>query len=164
MPVYNHKCDKCNYEFKFTLGVNSWCPLCINDTEQKLYQILLPLYSTIEFQFKQDWCKNIESNRHLPFDFCISENKIIIELDGPQHFRQIMEWKTPEEQQKQDLYKEKCANDNGYSTIRLLQEDVANDTNNWLLKFQNAIQYIIDDPDVIHNIYICRNNEYDNYL
>lgn len=40
----------------------------------------------IKSQYKMDWCKNI---KHLPFDFVLSERKIIIELDGPQHFRQV---------------------------------------------------------------------------
>ena len=35
--------------------------------------------------------------------------KIIIELDGPQHFIQIMNWKSPEETRKGDIYKMKCA-------------------------------------------------------
>lgn len=30
-----------------------------------------------------DWCKNI---RCLPFDFCIEDLKLIIELDDRQHF------------------------------------------------------------------------------
>ena len=64
---------------------------------------------------------------HLPFDFCIEELKIILELDGRQHFEQVMNWKTPEEQYENDKYKEKCANENGYSIIRLLQEDVFNE-------------------------------------
>ena len=120
-----------------------------------------PIFPSLLTQFKQEWCKRIQ---YLPFDFCIPELKIIIELDGAQHFRQVSNWSSPEEQFDNDLYKEKCANENGYSTIRLLQEDVANDTNNWLIKLQNSIQSITDDSDVIHNIYISSNNEYDNYL
>jgi very-short-patch-repair endonuclease len=161
---YWFDCNKCNNEFSNTLGnINSgtWCPFCINKTETKLYEIMKPIFPSLLTQFKQEWCKRIQ---YLPFDFCIPELKIIIELDGAQHFRQVSNWSSPEEQFDNDLYKEKCANENGYSTIRLLQEDVANDTNNWLIKLQNSIQSITDDSDVIHNIYISSNNEYDNYL
>ena len=31
------------------------------------------------YQFKVEWCKN---KTYIPYDFCISEYKIIIELDG----------------------------------------------------------------------------------
>ena len=80
-------------------------------------------YVNIVKGFRTNWCKN--SNGHiLPYDFCIEENNIIIELDGAQHFRQVRNWKSPEEQFENDKYKEKCANENSYSVIRLLQEDV----------------------------------------
>jgi hypothetical protein len=164
---YWFDCNICNNEFETnisSISVGGWCPICVNKTELKIYNILLQTYPNIKFQVKEDWCKNKDSNWLLPFDFCIPELHIIIELDGPQHFTQIMNWKSPEEQQKTDLYKEKCANDNGYSTIRLLQENVANNTNDWFIKLQNAIQSIINEPNVIHNIYVSENNEYNNYL
>ena len=100
------------------------CPHCINKTEHKLFEILKTRYPTVKRQFKAEWCKQ---KRCLPFDFVIEEHKIIIELDGPQHFTQVANWRSPELQQQQDLFKTKCANDNGYSVIRVLQTDVAND-------------------------------------
>jgi very-short-patch-repair endonuclease len=107
------------------------------------------------------WCKNIKC---LPFDFCLPDLKIIIELDGRQHFKQVRNWTGPQEQFKKDKYKEQCANDNNYSTIRLLQEDVWNDSNDWFIKLKNAIVDIINSTEEIQNIYICSNNAYDNYL
>jgi very-short-patch-repair endonuclease len=77
-------------------------------------------------QAKFDWCRNDESRRCLPFDFLIEEYKIFIELDGPQHFTQVSNWRSPEEQQRIDKYKMECANHHGYSIIRVLQEDVLN--------------------------------------
>jgi very-short-patch-repair endonuclease len=163
---YLFNCEICNYEFESSLSniskiKGTWCPHCVNKTETKLYKILLSLFPSIVRQFKEEWCKRVS---YLPFDFCIPEHKIIIELDGRQHFEQVMDWKTPEEQQETDRYKEKCANDNGYSTIRLLQTDVINDAFDWLTKIQTAIQEIISDDSVIHNIYICENNEYDDFI
>jgi very-short-patch-repair endonuclease len=70
--------------------------------------------------------------RHLPYDFVLSEDKIIIELDGLQHFEQVSNWQSPEETHLNDVYKMKCANENGYSVIRLLQTDVFYDTYDWL--------------------------------
>jgi len=88
-----------------------------------------------------------------------------MELDGAHHFEQVSNWKSPEENHKRDVYKEKCANDNGYSIIRILQEYVADDKNNWLVELQNAIQTIQNEPDVLHNIYISNDNyDYNTYL
>jgi very-short-patch-repair endonuclease len=133
------------------------CPFCIKKTESKLYEKIQPLYPTIIQQFKQDWCKKI---RYLPFDFCIPEYKIIIELDGPQHFQQISNWSSPEEQFENDKYKEQCANDNGYSVIRLLQEDVFYDTYDWVKEVCDAIEEI-KNGDEVANVYLCKNGEYD---
>ena len=151
-----------NFDAALSHIVNGrWCPYCKNKTEQKLFDALKPIYPTLVTQFKQDWCKNVKC---LPFDFCIPEHNIIIELDGRQHFIQVSNWTSPEETFENDLFKEKCANDNGYSVIRLLQEDVFGDTYNWLRKLQTEIENIINDNTIIHNIYICENGEYDKFI
>ena len=97
--------------------------------------------------------------RHLPFDFVLLDKKIIIELDGIQHFKQVLNWTTPEEQQLTDFYKMKCANKNGFSIIRLLQDDVLKDKFDWLTELKQHINTIND----VSNIFICRNNEYSTY-
>ena len=139
--------------------LGSGCPICIHKTEAKLYENLLQLYPTIINQFRVLWCKN---KKQLPYDFVINEYKIIIELDGPQHFKQIMNWSSPEEQFENDKYKEKCANDNGYSVIRLLQEDVFNDTYDWVKELCETIEEIKNDDEVV-NVYLCKNGEYDDF-
>jgi very-short-patch-repair endonuclease len=98
----------------------------------------------------------------LPFDFILEELKIIIELDGPQHFKQIMNWKSPEETRSGDIYKMKCANDNGFSVIRILQEDVYNDKYEWLSQLVVSIKKIVEE-NIVQNIYLCKNNEYDQF-
>jgi very-short-patch-repair endonuclease len=138
------------------------CPYCKNKTEFILYEYLQKLYE-ITTQFKKDWCKNNNTNKYLPFDFCIENLKIIIELDGRQHFEQVMNWKTPEEQSETDIYKQKCANENEYSIIRLLQEDVFNDNYNWKTELINNIEKIKKD-NIIQNIYMCKNSEYENFI
>jgi very-short-patch-repair endonuclease len=132
---------------------------CKNKTEIKLYEHLLQKYPTLITQFKQEWCKNI---RHLPFDFCIPENKIIIELDGRQHFQQVSNWPSPEEQFENDKYKEKCANDNNYSVIRLIQEDVIDDSYDWVKELCDAIEEIKNGDEIV-NVYLCKNGEYDTF-
>jgi predicted house-cleaning noncanonical NTP pyrophosphatase (MazG superfamily) len=58
-----------------------------------------------------------------------------------------------------DKYKEDCANNNEYSIIRILQDDVYNDRFEWLNELDENIQKIINDKQ-IQNIYICKMNEY----
>jgi len=141
---------------------NKWCPICVNKTEKKLYEQLLKIYPNLISQFRADWCKNPITTRFLPFDFVLEKQKVIIELDGPQHFVQISNWKTPEEQFDNDQYKEKCANENGYSVIRIIQEDVWNDTYNWLNELNQHICKITSEI-TIQNIYMCKNNEYNDF-
>ena len=100
------------------------CPHCINKTEFKFLQMLKEVYPTVQHQFKAEWCKR---KKCLPFDFVIEDKKIIIELDGEQHHKQVANWTPPDVQQEVDAYKTKMANENGYSVIRVSTEDVMND-------------------------------------
>lgn len=159
---FEFDCNVCNKIFScqlsdVTKGV--WCSFCVNKTEQILFEKLSFIYSSIKRQYKVDWCKN---KKHLPFDFVIEERKIIIELDGKQHFEQIGKWLSPEETRKNDLYKTKCANEKGFSIIRILQKDVYKDKYNWLNELCENIEKITID-NVVQNIYMCKNNEYKNF-
>ena len=137
---------------------NRGCPLCINKTEGKLYKILKKKYTSLISQFSPIW---IGKKR---FDFCIPENNIIIELDGPQHFIQVSNWPSPEEQVLNDKEKEKLANENNYCIIRLLQEDVFYDTYNWFDELLENIKILINKKPIIQNIYMDKNNEYKHFL
>ena len=90
-------------------------------TERKFYDLLRETYgSGVKPQQTFEWCKN---KNLLPFDFCIEEFKIIIELDGLQHFKQVSNWQSPETIQSTDKYKMRLANKHGYSVIRIFQPD-----------------------------------------
>jgi very-short-patch-repair endonuclease len=170
--VFKHSGNKywfnCKYghEFESVLSnitsLDRGCPICVNKTEKKLYEQLLQSYPNIISQFRADWCKSQITGHILPFDLVLEEQKIIIELDGRQHFIQVMNWKTPEEQFENDQYKEKCANENGYSIIRIIQEDVWNDRYDW---FDDLIQNIIKitSEHTIQNIYMGKKNEYKHF-
>lgn len=137
-------CKK-NHSFNAALymisGRNTWCPLCKNKTEMELYEWLKLKYK-INYQARYKWCKSLKTNRYLPFDFVIEELKIIIELDGPQHFIQISNWQSPDIIQKRDIYKEECAIKNGYKIIRILQEDIYYNRINWKKILQQKIEDI----------------------
>ncbi|AHA45956.1 restriction endonuclease [Insectomime virus] len=113
----------------YSVSSGTWCPVCKNKTETKLFSFLEKHFKDPIHQFKVSWCKNPETNNFLPFDFCVS--KTIIELDGAQHYKQVSNWQSPELIQKSDRYKEEQAIKNGYSVLRILQEDVWNDKIDW---------------------------------
>ena len=163
--VFHFDCDVCNKVFKTQLSAVTngiWCPFCVNKTEQILFDKLKEKYDTLERQFRIEWCKNAKSNRYFPFDFVIEEKKIIIELDGKQHFEQIGNWQSPEETRINDLYKMKCATENGFSLIRILQKDVYYNKYDWLNELINNIEKITNENSV-QNIYMCKNNEYKDF-
>jgi len=136
------------------------CPNCLYKTEQKLYDKISFHYPFIIRQLRVEWCKNI---KYLPFDFFIPSSNIIIELDGIQHREQVGNWNSPKEIMERDKYKQKSANENGYSVIRILQEDVLLDKYDWLTKLLESIQYIMDSKTII-NLYLHNQNEYDTFI
>jgi very-short-patch-repair endonuclease len=162
---YKFDCDKCNNPFEtqisdITNGI--WCPHCVNKTEEILFNKLTKHYK-IQRQFKPNWCKNPKTNRYLPYDFILEDLNIIVEQDGPQHFKQIGNWQSPEVTKINDIYKIKCANENGYSIIRLLQKDIWHDRYDWLQELLGNIDKIVNEKS-IQNIYMCKNDEYFEFI
>ena len=139
---------------------NHGCPSCINKTEFLFLKKMQEYYPTLKKQYKVKWCKN---KNCLPFDFVIEELKIIIEIDGPQHFIQVSNWTSPEIQKEKDKYKINCANENGFSVIRLLQIDILKDNFDWFEELKESISKIIDE-EKIQNVFICKNNEYHQFI
>lgn len=145
------------HEFEATpshIQEGKWCPKCRHKTEAKLCRWLENNDFLFTFQAIFKWCKN---RKCLPFDFLIDNIKVIIELDGRQHFRQVSNWQSPEEAHERDLFKTSKALENGYSVIRVLQEDVLYDKNDWESKLTNCL-YLHKKPTCI---FITNKNEYD---
>ena len=158
---FKFKCDVCNHDFDSTLnsisGLNTWCPYCTNKTELKLFNWLKKLPNVIvKREFKPKWCsteytildKNKIKNKRYQYryDFLITFNnkkQLIIELDGPQHFEQVSNWKSPLHQQIRDKYKEFKAKKHGIKIIRCIQEDVLMERNNWDKKLNNKLKKYI---------------------
>ena len=136
------------------------CPSCINKTEFLFLKKIQEFYPTLKKQYKVKWCKN---KNYLPFDFVIEELKIIIEIDGPQHFVQVANWTSSEIQKETDKYKINCANENGFSVIRLLQIDILKDKFDWIEELNLSISKI-NNEQKIQNIFICKNNEYHHFI
>jgi hypothetical protein len=162
----NNKNHKWSTRIQKRTDQNHGCPFCSNKTETKLYDWLKTIYPNlnVQQQVKYYWCVNEDTDRQLPFDFAVEDYKLIIELDGDQHFKQISNWQNPEEQKKRDIYKMKCALNNGYSLIRILQDDVYHDKVDWQYILEELIDNFknkrYDKPTVI---YLSENHEYDTY-
>ena len=144
---YWFDCDKCKLPFQSNPHniTNkqrlNWCPNCVNKTEAKLFKWFLDniRYEVIQ-QKTYEWCKSPTTGRYYFFDFVIEALKIIFELDGRQHFDQVRNWESPEIIRARDVYKAKYAHYNGYTVIRIFQEDVWLDRNDWQRKLMELIK------------------------
>lgn len=135
-------CNTCNNVFHMKLNnfvKGHGCNLCKNKTEKIFYKWLKNKEYNFIHQYKKDWCIS-EHNKKLPFDFCLIDYKLIIEIDGKQHFEQVSNWTCPNETQKRDHFKMKKANENGFSVIRIFQEEIYFNKNEWEKKVLNAIK------------------------
>ena len=127
---YSFDCNVCCHSFETTLNnvtAGTWCPYCHNKTETKLFDIIKVEFPDTTRQFRAPWCVNSVTGRNFPFDFVVPSLHTIIELDGDQHFIQVSNWQSPELTCARDKYKMLCAWRNGYTIIRVLQDDVMHD-------------------------------------
>ena len=156
--LYSHKkyifnCDICNHDFLLALDKlmdGNWCSKCKHKTELKLYNWLLNNNFNIKTQVKFNWSKTEKS--YLRYDYLLYKYKILIELDGPQHFKQISNWQSPLNNQINDNLKNQIAIQNNYHIIRICQKNVWKDEENWDIN----LLYII-------NLLVNCNNEYKLY-
>lgn len=169
------KCNK-NHIFCSSYGnikSGKGCVVCKHKTETLLYEYIVSIYNNVDVtpQFSNDWCTNIGSGKKiktLPFDICINSLKIILEIDGDQHFptnKCPRYWKKNyEEQYSRDIYKMLCANVHGYSIIRISQDDVWKNKFDWKEQIQSGINYL-KQCQTAENIYLCYDdNKYNIYL
>ena len=140
------------------------CPSCVNQTEGKLYNWFNIYFPNLASQqFAPRWCMG-NKGRPRKYDLVIEDIKLIIELDGRQHFEYVGRFHQNDtegfkKQQDIDIYKMTKANENGYSVIRLLTKDVRGDKNNW----ENKLLECIKQYDTPTNIFICSNDEYNEH-
>lgn len=121
---------------------NRRCGICKNKTEAVFHKWISDEFKyNIIKEFKSDWCINKSTNRNLPFDFCIQELKLIIEIDGRQHFQEVERFKTQtlDERRERDIYKIKKALKNKYSVLRIQQENIYN------IKIWSDLKSIVKD-------------------
>ena len=74
--------------------------------------------------------------------------KLIIELDGIQHFQQVSNWGNHDDFHLRDIHKMKKAIENGYTMIRILQMDVWYNKYDWKTELIEEI-YIREIPEYV---------------
>jgi len=148
-------CKDCKQEWTTQINIRtrgSGCPSCLNKTEMKVLKYLEGLgYNNIiqgHNKIKFDWCMNEETGQKFMYDILINDHHIILELDGLQHFFYVKYYKNDiEENINRDVYKMIKAKENNYSVIRLYQEDVWKDKNNWKEWLTEKIEFIIKNKE-----------------
>jgi very-short-patch-repair endonuclease len=161
---FEFDCEKCEIKFTQRLSHVSngvWCPKCKNKTEKIFLEYLSSNHLDVFHQYKPEWCKSSLTKRILPFDFFISSLNVIIEIDGPQHFRQIGKWDAPQYTQSKDLYKMKKAYDQGLSIIRIPYEYIFYDEKFEVWKDTISQNLVLrEKPEII---YLCSDSRYDHF-
>lgn len=147
---YIFDCDECKTEFQTSPNnlKTSWCPNCVHKTSLILHKHLLAQGFEVVTEAVFEWCKNPDTNRFRRFDYAINNIKIIIELDGVQHFQQVANWQDPIITRNADVVKMKKAVDNGWTIIRVLQEDIYYSRIEWECELSNHL-YLHDTPECI---------------
>ena len=107
-----------------------------------------------------DWCRNPKTTNHLPFDIVLPNEKIIIEIDGRQHFEQVCNWDSCDYTRSKDVYKMLKATKNGYSIIRMLQEEIWDDVIDWR---NELINVIYECSGCVKTTFIESGNYYDSH-
>ena len=136
------KCDE-GHEFKmqpYHVNTGHWCGSCKLKTERILFEFLISKNFKVVRQKSFPWCVFTDTNRKSKFDFFLPDFNLIIELDGNQHFRQVMNWEDPNFTRERDVFKMKKCLENNISIVRLYQPDVLNDKNNWKQKIFDNIK------------------------
>jgi very-short-patch-repair endonuclease len=137
------------------------CSMCLNKTEAKLYKWLKDIYQNTVKEYRAEWCINPKTGRFLRYDFMIPSIMTIIELDGGQHFKQVRNWDTPETAIKKDVFKMQKAKEKGYKIIRILQQDVYKNNDEWLN--ENLLSEI-NNPDRTDIFISSIDNIYDDHI
>lgn len=158
---YGHKCKPSLAGLQRGRGI---CKTCNRKTERKVSEFLNEMYS-VTSEFKDEWCRTTETNRKLSFDFLLNDYKLIIEIDGPQHFIDMKCWySNREDVQKRDLYKMDKALENGYSILRIYQPDIYSESINWKQKIIDTVESLKQDATPKISFYANDTSIYNNHI
>ena len=129
----------------------------LNEHSEKLH------INNIIHKYRPEWADLKETyNTYYEFDIyieLINGVKIIIEIDGAQHYRQVSNWNTPLHNQIRDEIKQRLAIKRHINILRVNQEDVLSDKNNWEDNLIAFISYLYYENVRKPEIYDCSGKE-----
>ena len=135
------------------------CSLCKNKTEGKVLSFLQTISSSIISQAIFPWCRNPKTNKLFKYDFYLPDLKLLLEVDGRQHYQQVSNWQAPEIQNERDLYKINQSILNGFTIIHMCQDEIWNDKINWEEQLRKELYLhpipeflIISQNETLHKI------------
>ncbi len=137
----------------------SACRNCKNKTQHIFFKFLRDSFGEESFETEKRFSDCVLYT-NLPFDFYSKEYNLVIELDGRQHFTEVNIFRdTLEERQKKDFIKMEYLQEHNISLIRIFQEDVYENKNDWKNKILNCVQKY----DSHQIIYLSSGNHYEEY-
>ena len=138
-------CDVCHNEFDtllYNVLTGYWCGSCRLRTESKVLKYLREVYPHCKRQLRYEWARFSKTNHIMPFDFGLEEEKILIELDGIQHFEQVSNWDHPDNVKAKDVEKMIKAVEAGYSVIHIFQPEVWSDVYDWKAVLKEQVEQL----------------------
>lgn len=136
-------CDRCQHEFHaalYSIAHGTWCSFCKRKTQRLVYEWCAVWDRHAKWEPTFEWCPSPESNRLLPFDIYLPRYRLIVEVDGAQHFRNVANWGNDlQKRQERDIYKMQRAIQNGLRIIRICQEDVWMHQARWKVLIEKAL-------------------------
>lgn len=168
---YLHMCQYCGNEYRrklASLRESSGCHDCLNKSETRLFKILYQSFEETQREAKFEWCKSTEYNRYYYFDFLIESCKILIELDGMQHFEKTFPNDHVDVRRYRDTVKMVAALAHGYTIIRVNQDEFYEGKLNIEETVIKNIK-LYDKPSIIFvsndkNIYKMHHDELSEYI
>ena len=149
VEIYCKKCQLYFFQKPRCHALGQGCSTCRKKTEGKVKKFLDEQKIKYKYQPKFPWCKVVSE---LPYDFLINDD--LLEVDGKQHFEDVMNWQPQYEVRNRDIFKTVNAVQNGRKVIRISQEDIWNDTIDW----KGIILAIINNEIVTKQVtYIAKN-------
>lgn len=168
-------CRDCNNNYYAKLSMvtrGSWCACLKNKTEALFHKFLLENkkifnIKSIKKTFRPKWANLRKThNTFYEYDFYIVLNngvKLIVEIDGRQHYKQVSNWNKPLYNQIRDKIKEMLAEKQFINLLRLNQEDIYKNVNDWKKNFIGFVEERYNDNnDSIHRYDCAHGYRYNN--
>ena len=135
-------CNKCKHTWSavgYSVVSGSGGPKCVNKTQAMVHTFvhgfvarLLPSIDVIH-EWSPDWLGRRR------FDIGIPRLRLIVEVDGKQHYVQVANWPPPHETQANDRWKKERATENGFSVFRIRTHDIRKKGSKWKEHVQELI-------------------------